>query len=355
MCIVRMGEGDVNEEVLFIGLAIVAFAAVIWFWFWTGRKTRSRAQSTAPAAEPQRADAAPTQTAAASAPQDDSDARAALAEHHRVRWETDPATFVPTSDAWAMAVAAPYALCSGSAWHLVRNDDPNAARNLLSQAWGVSSREDLLETMHSLLRQGHRTPFAREITAAATDAPAMADGVETRLAVQAPTSTEAAERLWRYRRARANDRGIRTIDLTAYDLIRFAMLARQGATVGFLSDAEAVDAILMVAPELRSRYDSWEALGTAFHTTRWFWNSEGGAGERELLLHDESRQHALLAPDGPWAAVPWTQPVDPSRMLFVDALLEADLLWPMEDEYREFAAEWDIVFDDELRRRGITA
>lgn len=278
-------------------------------------------------------------------------AETALREHHRVRWQADPATFVARPEHWTLAVGAPFSLCQESPWDALRSTNPEVG-DILAEAWGVRSRAQLLSTLHWLLTEGHRVGMTAERAHWAAMDDATAAEAEAAQRPHAERSDDAAEVLWRFRRVRANDRGIRAVDFTAWDHVRFVMLARAGATLGYVSDAEAQDFLLMVADDLRAAYPSWKDLGGHFLVARWYWAAQGGAAEQENDRHDQSRQQALLGPDGPWSHVPWDLATPASCMLFVDALVAEDLLEPLDDEDLATATPWSLRLDAVVRERA---
>lgn len=348
-----------NEETVIIVIAgVLLIAALAWIIIgWTRRIREVKDARAAHAEQRTAAAAAPAPTAAPTPIHVTSDGTplfpddAWLFDHHRVQWSSDPATFQPTPEHWAVAVPAPFALCFGTPWDVVRYNDPDSAREVLAGAWGVNSRAGLIRQLMSLLFTGHRWSFEQEVRDWSTLSPAAAAAEETELREDAVHGGDAAERLWRFRRVQANDRGIRTIDFAAWDLIRAGMLARAGAAAGYFSDAEAADFLAMIAPEIRARYGSWQDLGTQFHTGRWYWNSEGGEGERKLLAHDATRQDALLSANGPWARIPWDLPLPATRHLFVDVLWDEGLVVPIPEDQRFRVGVWQQRVDDVLRQR----
>ncbi|MBK0419373.1 DUF1266 domain-containing protein [Leucobacter sp. CSA1] len=125
----------------------------------------------------------------------------------------------------------------------------------------------------------------------------------------------------------ANTRGIRDTRFEAWDLVRAAMLCRAGYSLGWLTEAEAVDTLNLVSAQLQRTYSGWEQLGEHFLRARRYWSSSSGPEARRGDAHDASRQSALVDPHGgPWSHMPWSQPIPDSRILLVDALISEDLL-----------------------------
>lgn len=279
----------------------------------------------------------------------------ALDDHHRVRWSARKSTFGRRPVDWAMAVAAPFAICRGA-----KQDElafPSAAdeRAMLSSAWGVADRASMIETLYTLLVDGHRTGYQFEVEYWTSLSPQEATEYEKVLRDTAGVTGPGAERLWRFRRVRANDRGIQQLDFLAWDMVRFAMLVRAGLTAGYLSGAEAEDLLLMPAAQLQSSYSSWEELGESFRLGRWYWNSQGGKGESETDAHDINRQKALMGANSPWRAVTWRTAVPQSRLLLADALVDEGVLDPYELDEGELSAHnadsWARVITAAIRER----
>lgn len=275
---------------------------------------------------------------------------AALTRHHTPHWTGDYRTFRPETRHWGLAVAAPFALCAGEDWDRLLHKDVQGVRQGIAEAWGIRGRLIMLKVLYDLLGSGHRERYTEEIARWLAMDAADAAAYEKMLRRHARSGTDSAETLWRFRRVKENDRGIRDVDFLAWDFVRAAMLARAGATAGYLSEAEAEDFHLMIADDLRRHYSSWEELGESFRRGRWYWNSQGGDGEREIDLHDSNRQMVLLGVDGPWRAVPWDMRLPASRMLFADAIAEDPAVFHL-DFVSDSPRPWAARLKEEVRKR----
>lgn len=246
------------------------------------------------------------------------------ADHHRVAWSDDPATFTPESRHWPLAVAAIFGICTGDPWDRLTFRDLDNPRDGLREAWGITSRPQLLSRLHWILREGHRVDFAGEVESwiAFGD-----DALDDLLAgAGRPPSEDDREQLWRLRQVRTNARGIREVRFEAWDLVRAAMLTRAGLSLGWLSEPEAIDTLNLLSAELQRHYTGWEEMGEHFLRARWYWGGNSGLASLQEDAHDASRQAALLDPErGPWAQVPWRRPIPHSRGLLVDAMVAEDL------------------------------
>ncbi|ERH32020.1 DUF1266 domain-containing protein [Schaalia sp. HMT-877] len=274
---------------------------------------------------------------------------ASLNRHHMPVWTSDPAHFTPAAHHRLIAITAPYALCHHDPWELLDLSDPDDNRTMIERDWGISSRAELIEQLHSLLTDGHRSTFAAERDRWSD--PQLAEADAARFRLDAATSQPHAEALWRVERMRNNERNIRNIDYTAWDLIRAAMLARNGAVFGWLTSEQAWDTLALIDWALHQQYSSWAQLWEAFRVTRWWWISEGGETERWNDLHDRNRGLALLSPGRPWAVVPWDMPVPGPQLLIVDDMIALDGAEPMGPQAREYATGWERWIDDQIRAR----
>lgn len=321
-----------GPPVEWVGWAVflVLLAFFVGLYLWAMRRNRARAQAAAP-------------------PPDTDEA---LAAHHTVVWSGERESFQAQPHHVPLAIGAIFAICRHDPWDELYPGAGVDEAQMLRESWGIASRPQLLTQLYWLITAGHRVEFEAEQRAASSIPDDRAAEREKELRVRAKTSEQAAEELWRWRRMRADDRGISTLDFTAWDLVRVIMLARAGLAAGYLSEAEALDTLAYATTTLQRRYRSWEDLGSQFLRGRWYWAGAGGEIERESDRHDASRQQALLTPgNGPWPQVPWLLPVPASRLLLLDALLAEELIEPLSPRARAGARSEALALDDALRRR----
>lgn len=301
-------RGERLGPVIFWPLLILLLGVIAWSLY---RRSRP-GQAGAP-----RAKGSPTPAKNWTRPED-------YREHHRVVWEADAATFAPTAAHWPLAVAAVFGICTGDPWDRLEFRNLDNPRSGLQEAWGIRSRPQLLSRLHWILREGHRVNYDREVAAWA----ALDDAAAAEILRQLRGGTEEErEAAWRLQQVRDDARGIREVNFEAWDLVRAAMLARAGYSLGWLSEAETVDTLNLLSAQLQRGYSCWQQLGEHFMRARWYWGGGSGLEAQQENAHDSSRQTALLDPqDGPWAHVPWTQPIPDSRVLLADALVAEGLI-----------------------------
>ncbi|MBO8192245.1 DUF1266 domain-containing protein [Streptomyces oryzae] len=205
----------------------------------------------------------------------------------------------------------------------------------LEESWGVSSREDWLETQQRLLEcevspwfwdfvLGARISLAKENgNRGPVDAGLWRDSVEATLrrVIDAPPGPEfetfiadmreLVGKVLRYEaRFRADellgpDEVIRTI--AAWDLGRASKMARWGRGARYATRAEMYDAMERVSAGVRSTYRSWAEFSAAYVMGRCLHFDEERFGEwyTEVL---EAHRALLRAPASPWNTVPFQLP-----------------------------------------------
>ena len=151
---------------------------------------------------------------------------------------------------------------------------------------------------------------------------------------------------------RSNDRGIRNVDFSAWDMVRAAMLTRCGFALSWLTEDEVWDTLALLDRALRERYRNWTQVWESFWLTRWYWNSESGEGEHADDLHDLNRSLVLLGSDGPWGLVAWEIDTPEPSLLILDDLLDVDVAAPLSTGERERATQWERWINDQVVLRG---
>lgn len=271
-------------------------------------------------------------------------------------WAGDPRAYRPALWQWPLAAGAFYAVANETPWDLLPLRTARQGQAVLARPWGIHTREELLRELRDLLIWGHRSGMAREVAAWARLSDAEAGDVERRLRVVADPDSPAgdAERqraqvgLWRLGTVRRDDGGIRGVDFSAWDLVRFVHLVRAGLAAGLLTSEEAEDTALLPCLELRRHYAGWHQVGEHFARARWYWNAEPGSEGRKHQAHTRSCLGLLAGPDGPGRLVPWDLELPRPRWLFAQALADAGLLRPLSPSERAAAGVWARSLDDAL-------
>ena len=269
-----------------------------------------------------------------------------LTEYHRPVGRSEPDEFTAGPHERLLAICAPYSLCRRDPWDRLTCSDLDGTRTMLSLDWGACSRSDLLSRVHWLITSGHRTGF--EVERARWVNTSLAEAERHELRETAETSSDAAETLWRLERILNNDRDIRNVDFSAWDLVRAAMLTRCGFALGWLTEDEAWDTLAILDRGLRERYRSWAQVSESFRLARWYWNSTSGKDEHFNDLHDLNRSLVLLSPDGPWGIIDWDVDTPEPSFLILDDLLDAGVAMPLSACERKRATQWERWLDDQV-------
>ena len=152
----------------------------------------------------------------------------------------------------------------------------NTWLNTLRRDWSVTTREELLETLDRMERNGHAYSF-----------------IEIKDIVyeikEARSEQELNSILFRYRWDQTKLRRLNYVlanwdtyynrTLIAWDLGRNISLCRWGYNVGFISEDEAWERIFHYARIIQSIYGSWEEYGYDYFMGRVYWAS--GSGEEQ--------------------------------------------------------------------------
>ncbi|MBZ2197116.1 DUF1266 domain-containing protein [Occultella gossypii] len=254
------------------------------------------------------------------------DVRKDVASHHQPRFMVGPHAVATHPAGWQLGASSWYALAAGEPLDTFGYTDPQHSRAILAEAWAVRTRLDLYVQLLSLLVSGHRADFDAERAAWLALPPAGQRALAAGLHRDAKHSGTAAETELRLRRVRKDVRGARTIDFTAWDLVRTIMLARAGVGAGYLSEAEAVDIGWIASAGLRASYRDWACLYDHFARGRWYWEGVDGAGEAASDEHARQFLAVLNGPGGPLSVVPWDAPLRTSSYGFIGELGGAGVL-----------------------------
>jgi hypothetical protein len=270
----------------------------------------------------------------------------------RVRWRARQAGFKAQPHHWSLCAAAVFAVRNRQSWDGLRFDDERSDLAVgLAQAWGVTDRATLLETMRDLLLTGHREAFQATVETIAgcseVDYAEHLRKIETDLDVD---DEERACLLWRAKAARDNIEGAQSTDFVAWDMIRFVLLCQNGLTLDFLTDDEARDFLLLPALRLQAAYAGWSDCVQNFVRGRAFWVAGRATMQR---TQDEIQAAAQLLhtdPVSPWKHVTWSMSLPTPHWLFVRALHDAELLKPLNEDERDSATGWTRILDDALKQ-----
>ena len=272
-----------------------------------------------------------------------------LNKHHTPVLTASRKELATSTPARLLAPSTPYALCHGNPVDSLSLSDSDATTQMLSRDWGIENREDLLCQLYDLLREGHRADY--EKLRRRCKNPSLVAHMLSKVENSASHSTSAWEKQWQIQRLLANDRGIQSIDFSAWDFLRAAMLTRAGAGLGWLTEGEAWDTLAVINRALQRSYSSWDEAWEAFRITRWFWAAERPSREEDNNLHDRNRGEFLVGTNGLWTAIPWEAPYPTPRFLLLDAVMELGIMSCLSPDEWKHATAWDLELDGQTQAR----
>ncbi|WP_340609581.1 DUF1266 domain-containing protein [Xenorhabdus bharatensis] len=224
-----------------------------------------------------------------------------------------------TSD-WGMILGAPYAYFNG--WNC--NDySPEEDDGGLSSAWGIENRQDLVFQLFKLLINGHAADYYKMRDELSELSKPEFDEILVGVQQSDMNASDKQESIWRYTMMYNNENDIQNIQYLAWDYVRFSMLCLNGCKLQYITEQEAKNWTLMLAPLLRMVYSGWDDLWYNFALTRWFWASTD-EGWAECQSEYISIIRALLNdPNSPTIAIDWNSELPPIEThSFAQALTE---------------------------------
>jgi hypothetical protein len=220
-----------------------------------------------------------------------------------------------TPHAWALATTAIMFEFNKTSSNLLGGaatipENVQWGKELLSEWWGVSSRDQLLEMLEWLRFEGHRAAF--EQLGGQVDAMN-----EKEFKAAEAALLEDPEQLHSVQIVRQYHHTLGQPGILAWDLIRYIALCRWGYLAGYLSQTEAWDHIMPAARRLQETFGSWEALQNDYLVGREYWSLEqtqkNGERYRSILAR------FIQDPNSPWNMNPWSMDLGVATPLLLTA------------------------------------
>lgn len=167
---------------------------------------------------------------------------------------------------------------------------------LLSDSWGINSREELMSVLNRLYYSGHNLDFHY-------------------LGVMLKTINESEyqellnkyhgdqESLNKIRVVKINHEKLGPKGILGWDYTRYICLYRWSYVVGYLSEDEAWSKIITLAKILQETFDSWQDLGLNYLIGRQFYSYK--YTKEEGYSFDDAYQRLIDMPTSPWNKYPW--------------------------------------------------
>jgi hypothetical protein len=209
---------------------------------------------------------------------------------------------------WALATCAIITEINGGRHDLLGGAEPSPRvaeswKEGLEQWWGVSSREDLLDTLDWIESGGHRAGFDAMAQDLSRMSPEQIADLQKQIEGDPELSSQVSVVLDDYERL--GDKS-----LVGWDYARYVSLCGWGYLVGYLEEDEAWERIIPAAQLVQNTFDSWEDLGENYMIGREFWSYQQTQQNGAEWAACERRLHR--SPDSPWVRIPWdvdlTQP-----------------------------------------------
>ncbi len=173
--------------------------------------------------------------------------------------------------------------------------DKAAKKRLLSDSWGIDSREKLLETLKWIEDAGHRAQFEalRGLIAPLTER-------EFQTLLERERDPGVCNKL---RMVRRYSGPLGRKSLYGWDYSRAICLCRWAYVAGYLEEKEAWERIMPMALLLQETFDSWEDLGRNYLIGRQFWSLQ--ETEKSGWRCEDAFQRLLDMRSSPWNRYPW--------------------------------------------------
>jgi len=176
--------------------------------------------------------------------------------------------------------------------------------NVMSRDWGVSTREELLETLETLETGGHSASLS-EIQSIIYEIHRTANEFDVIAILNKYRWDQTKINRFNYVLANWGRYYYRTI--RSWDLGRGISLCRWGYNVGFITEEEAWEKIFHYAKIIQSLYNSWEEYGYDYFMGRLFWAS-GFREEENYFARTDTVYRKLL--NSYWGWIDWNVDLD---------------------------------------------
>ena len=173
--------------------------------------------------------------------------------------------------------------------------------SLIGNSWGISGREDLIETLLYLSRAGYRARFAAYAEAASPEELLGDDMAE-----------EDREGIVRGHAFVQHFKDKYGADfLLGWDIGRAAMITRWGYFVGWLTQAEAEQLLSDMGQVAANGLSGWKEFARSYLFGGAFWKEVCAAYDGKSYLDtltDAVRKLLSDGPEGAWTHTPWAKP-----------------------------------------------
>ncbi|MDN9009089.1 DUF1266 domain-containing protein [Brevibacillus laterosporus] len=171
----------------------------------------------------------------------------------------------------------------------------------MTRDWGIENKEDLLQSLEWLLKEGHRHSFDEMKFFLSTLS-------ESDQLNYIESISKTSEKYREYQIVKAYMNRIPLAGIAAWDWGRYANLCKKGAFVGYLSYDEALELVKHVARIAQQQYLSWQEFGTSFLIGRQFsWGQKTSESAEKMARFV---RNLILHPNSVWNRLDWNLPLD---------------------------------------------
>jgi hypothetical protein len=226
----------------------------------------------------------------------------------------NPDSTLTPSQQWAIACGADVAVLNGQYLNdLTTGFSRQDCRELLSEWWDIDSKEEVLDNIDWLFREGHRIEY--DIIWQAMNAVSIKESkafirehvvknqMEEEVAMKRLRNMRDALELFHQHELIGKDT---QPEMLIWDYARIVNLTRGSFDAGYLTREEALEIIMRVVEPIRKMYTSWKQLSVSYQFARCVWN---GMEEGDFEDMMENMQLLLTDPESPWVKMSWDQPL----------------------------------------------
>ncbi|OQP65471.1 hypothetical protein A3860_17555 [Niastella vici] len=219
-------------------------------------------------------------------------------------------TILTPAQQWAIACGADLAVLNGQYLNdLTTGFSRQDCRELLSEWWDIDSKQEVLENIDWLFREGHRIlydiiwqamnmvsikeskAFLREYVAK--------NEMEEEVALQRLRNMRDSMELFQQHELIGKDT---QPEMLIWDYARIINLTRGSFDAGYLTREEALEIIMRCVEPIRNIYTSWKQLSVSYQFARCVWNGIEGSNFEDMM---ENMQVLLTDVDSPWVKMSW--------------------------------------------------
>ncbi|MBD2779801.1 DUF1266 domain-containing protein [Xenorhabdus sp. 38] len=187
----------------------------------------------------------------------------------------------------------------------------------------MENRDDLVYQLFTLLVRGHAVDYDKMRDELSELSKSEFDEMLAGIQQSDMNESDKQETIWRYTMMYDNENDIQNIQYLAWDYVRFSMLCLNGCKLQYISEQEAKNWTLMLAPLLRRVYGGWDNLWYHFALTRRFWASTDEDWAECQMEYVNIIRALLNDENSPANAVDWNSDLPPIEThSFAQALTE---------------------------------